>query len=92
MKPGSIVESYQGLFAKVIRVTEGGHTHLSAWVRTPELAEEETAAVVALNDFGISQVLKGGANTPTAEQVAAEEPVETDAEKVTSKASKKEAK
>lgn len=72
MTPGDIVESYQGLFAKVIRVTEGGHTHLSAWVRTRQLAEEEKVAVIALNEYGLSQVLKGGENTPSAEALKAE--------------------
>lgn len=72
MTPGKIVENYHGRFAKVIRITEDGSTHLSAWVRTPELAEEETAAVIALNEFGLSQVLKGGANTPGATVIAEE--------------------
>ena len=72
MRPGEIVENYQGQFAKVIRHSEGGHTHLSAWVRTPELAEEEKVAVIALNDFGLSQVLKGGAETPAAPAPVAE--------------------
>lgn len=76
MKPGSIVEGYTGLFAKVVQVTEGGHTHLSAWVRTPELAQEETVGVIALNDFGLSQVLKDGENAP-----GAAEAVEAKAEK-----------
>lgn len=62
MKPGDILENYHGAFAKVIRLTEGGLTHLSAWVRTPELAEEETVSVSFLNDFGLSQVLKDGVN------------------------------
>jgi hypothetical protein len=62
MKPGDIVENYQGAFAKVVRLTEGGHTHLSAWVRTPELAAQEEVAVSFLNDFGLSQILKDGAN------------------------------
>lgn len=75
MIPGQIIESYQGKFAKVIRLTEGGHTHLSAWVKTPELAEAEAASVSFLNDFGISQVVKGGAGVePEAEATKADKP------------------
>ena len=92
MKAGQVIESYQGLYAKVVRVSEdGGMVSLSAWARTPEAAEVEEVAVVTLNSFGISQVVKGGENTPSAAEAAAEEPAETDAEKVTSKASKKKA-
>ena len=60
MKTGQIIEHYQGMFAKVIAVGEGGLTWLSAWVRTPELAENETQAVTWLNDYGLNQVMKGG--------------------------------
>lgn len=60
MKPGDIIEHFQGTFAKVIAVGEGGLTWLSAWVRTPELAENETVAVTWLNDYGLNQVMKGG--------------------------------
>ena len=76
MKPGDIVENYQGAFAKVIRVVpEGGHTHLSAWVKSPELAELETVSIIALNDFGLSQVLKGGENVEAAGTRDAEKPL-----------------
>lgn len=75
MRPGEIVENYQGQFAKVIRRSEGGHTHLSAWVRTPELAEEEKVAVIALNAFGLSQVLKGGTETVEAGAGAGPKPL-----------------
>jgi hypothetical protein len=60
MRPGDIIEHYQGTFAKVIAVGEGGLTWLSAWVRTPELAENETVAVTWLNDYGLNQVMKTG--------------------------------
>jgi hypothetical protein len=75
MNPGDIVESYHGKFAKVIRITEGGLTHLSAWVNSPELAELEVVSTSFLNAFGLSQVIKGGANVE-----GAEAPVETPAE------------
>lgn len=67
MMPGDIVENYQGAFAKVILLSEGGLTHLSAWVRTPELAEQETVSVSFLNAFGLSQVLKDGVNAGKSE-------------------------
>jgi hypothetical protein len=70
MKAGDIVESYQGKFAKVIRIGETGETWLSAWVKTPEQAEFETVAVTWLNDFGLSQVLKGGERVEGAEDQA----------------------
>lgn len=67
MKAGDIIESYQGKFAKVVKVQEeGGLYTLSAWVNTKEQAEGETVGMVALNAFGLSQVVKGGANTPGA--------------------------
>jgi hypothetical protein len=75
MNPGDIVENYQGAFAKVIRVVpEGGHTHLSAWVKSPELAEQENVSIIALNEFGLSQVLKGGKNVEGTEVVEAKAP------------------
>lgn len=82
-KIGDVVENYHGQFAKVIRFTDGGITHLSAWVRTPELAEEEVVSTSYLNDFGLSQVLKGGENVEREVEVAS-----ADEAKVTSKASK----
>lgn len=87
MKAGQIVESYQGAFAKVVKVSEdGGMISLSAWVRSKEAAEVETVAVVTLNGFGLSQVMKGGTNVPADEPVA-----EADGEMVTSRASRKKA-
>lgn len=60
-KLGQIVENYQGAFAKVVKVQEeGGLYTLTAWVRTEEQAAVETIGVIALNAFGLSQVLKGG--------------------------------
>jgi hypothetical protein len=84
MKAGDIIEHFQGTFAKVVAVGEGGLTWLSAWVRTPELAEQETVAVTWLNDYGLNQVMKGGLHVEIAPETA--ETVE-----VTSKASKKKA-
>ncbi|MBA4306989.1 MAG: hypothetical protein C0429_09670 [Sphingopyxis sp.] len=70
MKEGQIIESYGGKFAKVVRVSEdGGMFSLSAWVSSHAAAEVETVAVLTLNEFGISQVVKGGANVPGAEPV-----------------------
>lgn len=63
MTPGRIIEHFQGKFAKVIAVGEGGLTWLSAWVNSPELAEKETVAVTWLNDYGLNQVMKGGLHT-----------------------------
>lgn len=59
MKAGDILESIQGRFAQVIKVQEeGGLYTLSAWVPTKEAAAVETVGVIALNRFGLSQVLK----------------------------------
>lgn len=80
MTSGQIIEHYQGTFAKVIAVGEGGLTWLSAWVRTPELAENETQAVTWLNDYGLNQVMKGGLHVEEVTEIA--EPL------ITSKASK----
>ncbi|MGX7894400.1 hypothetical protein [Tsuneonella sp. HG222] len=67
MKAGDILESYGVKFAKVVRVSEdGGMFSLSAWVPSREAAEVETVAVITLNEFGLSQVVKGGANVPGA--------------------------
>ncbi len=88
MKAGDILENYQGAFAKVLKVQEeGGLYTLSAWVRTREQAEMETVGVTTLNSFGLSQVVKGGDNTPGAKAAETSE----EAPKVTSKVSKKEA-
>lgn len=83
MTPGQIIEHFQGMFAKVIAVGEGGLTWLSAWVKTPELAENETVTVTWLNDYGLNQVIKGGLHVEVAETAEAVE--------VTSKAAKKKA-
>lgn len=69
MKPGNIIENYQGQFAKVIRVKDG-LTHFTAWVKTKALAEQEEVAVNRLNEFGMSQVLKGGKNTAVGDDTA----------------------
>lgn len=59
MIAGAILESYQGKFAKVVRVQEeGGLYTLSAWVPNKEAAAVETVGVTTLNKFGLSQVLK----------------------------------
>lgn len=83
IETGQIVENFQGRFAKVVKVTENGMTHLTAWHHKKVYAEDDTIAVTRLNAFGLSQVLKGGENTPTADA-----PVE-EAPKVTSKKSAK---
>lgn len=62
MKTGDIIENYQGKFAKVVGVAEGGLYTLSAWVNSPASAEDETVGVTTLNTFGLSQVLKDGVN------------------------------
>jgi hypothetical protein len=72
MTVGQIIEHYQGTFAKVIAVGEGGLTWLSAWVKTPELAEQETVAITWLNDYGLNQVMKGGLHVEGAEVAEAE--------------------
>lgn len=72
MKPGTIIESFQGQFAKVIRV-KNGLTHFTAWVKTKALAEQEEVAVNRLNEFGLSQVLKGGKNIAVGDDTAAVE-------------------
>lgn len=69
MKPGTIIESYQGQFAKVIRV-KNGLTHFTAWVKTKALAEQEEVAVNRLNEFGMSQVLKGGKHIAVGDDTA----------------------
>ncbi len=91
MIEGNIVENYQGKFAKIIRVSDDGLTHLSAWVNTRELADVETTSVSFLNDFGLSQVLKDGGNV-TAEPtntVIVPEAAPAAAEEVTAKKAKK---
>lgn len=85
IETGQIVENFQGRFAKVVKVTENGMTHLTAWHHKRNYAEDDTIAVTRLNEFGLSQVLKGGKDTPTEEA-----PVEA-APKVTSKKSAKSA-
>ena len=82
MKPGTIIESFQGQFAKVIRV-KNGLTHFTAWVKTKALAEQEEVAVNRLNEFGLSQVLKGGKNIAVGDDTAAveEAPAKKDAPK-----------
>lgn len=62
MKTGDILENYQGKFAKVVGMFEGGLYTLSAWVNSPSAAEDETVGVTVLNTFGLSQILKDGAN------------------------------
>lgn len=82
MKVGDIIESYQGKFAKVVRVQEeGGLYTLSAWVATKDKAAEETVGIIALNAYGISQVIKGGANVPGAPKVEAAEEVKEEKKK-----------
>lgn len=82
MKPGSIIESFQGRFAKVIRV-KNGLTHFTAWVKTKALAEQEEVAVNRLNEFGLSQVLKTGKNIAVGDDTAAveESPAKKDEKK-----------
>lgn len=72
LKAGQIVENYQGKFAKVLNDEGNGRYALTAWVPKKEDAEKQTTAVHFLNTFGLSQVLKGGANTPGAEKTAPE--------------------
>jgi len=76
MKQGTIIENYQGQFAKVIRLKEG-MTHFTAWVKTKALAEVETVAVHRLNEFGLSQVLMKGKNVSVGDSTAKVE-AETD--------------
>jgi hypothetical protein len=71
IKEGQIVENYQGKFAKVIAIKDNGIYQLSAWVKTAEAAGAEDRVMVRLNAFGLSQVLKGGENTPGAEAAPA---------------------
>lgn len=67
MKAGSIVESYGGKFAKIVRVSEdGGMFTLSAWVMSKDAAAVETVGVLTLNDFGMSQVMNGEADSAEA--------------------------
>jgi hypothetical protein len=68
-KQGQIVEHYQGTFAKIVKVSsEGGRFHLSAWVKSPAAAEVETVAVMSLNSFGMSQVVKSAEKPAKAEK------------------------
>lgn len=64
IETGQIVENFQGRFAKVVKVTENGMVLLTAWHHKRNYAEDDTVAVTRLNEFGLSQVLKGGENTP----------------------------
>ncbi len=57
MKPGDIIENYQGKFAKIVEI-KGSRYGISAWVYKKEVAALETIAVVFLNSFGLKQVLK----------------------------------
>lgn len=68
-KEGTVVENYQGRYAKVIEVTDSGMCWLSAWVPKKTDAEKETKRVHRLNQYGLAQVLKGGADTPKEEKV-----------------------
>lgn len=70
MKPGDIIENYQGRFAKVIEVRES-LVGLSAFVLHRDKAEEETAVDVFLNEFGLAQIMKvEEAKAPKAEKPA----------------------
>lgn len=105
IETGQIVENYQGRFAKVVKVTENGMVLLTAWHHKQNYAEDDTVAVTRLNEFGLSQVLKGGDNAPKAEKEAKgkaakggdnapadqDASTEEDAPKVTSKKSTKKA-
>lgn len=76
LKEGQIVENYQGKFAKVVSVGDDGRVGLTVWRQKKEHAEEETMPDRYLNSFGLSQVLKGGANVPGAEKTAPEKTAE----------------
>lgn len=57
IKPGTILESYQGRFAKVTAV-KGTRFGLTAWFTKRVQAEEETRTVRFVNSFGLSQLVK----------------------------------
>lgn len=76
MKPGDIIENYQGRFAKIIEVKESLYG-VSAFVLKRELAEDEKVVDVFLNEFGLAQILK----EPEAKAPKAEKPKEAKAPK-----------
>jgi hypothetical protein len=57
MKAGDIIENYQGRFAKIVEV-KGSLYGVSAFVLNRDLAADETAVDVFLNEFGLSQIIK----------------------------------
>lgn len=57
IKPGMILESFQGRFAKVVSV-KGTRFGLTAWFTKRVQAEEETRVVRFVNSFGLSQLVK----------------------------------
>ncbi len=68
----SIIENYQGRFAKVIEVKDS-LVGVSAFVLKRENAEEETAVDIFLNEFGLAQIVKEEKKAPTEKKAKKEE-------------------
>jgi hypothetical protein len=67
IKKGQVLENYQGRFARVLGIKDNGLYHLTVWHQKRENAEVDEKVAIRLNDFGLSQVLKGGENAPKAD-------------------------
>lgn len=72
MKPGNIIETYQGRFAEIVSIQDGRYG-LTASMKNKSDAEKEERVVKYLNEFGMSQILKDEKKAPAKKAEAKDE-------------------